>query len=88
MLALCVGYFHTSHPDGNFCRVFFRSVQRKKMCYTEEKEGEGLRMEKIRSLLASIRQESGLGIVTLMNTERNHLRYDIPKKILDLLTKG
>ena len=58
------------------------------MCYTEEKEGVGLCMEKIRSLLASIHPESGLGIVTLMNTERNHLRYDIPKKILDLLTKG
>lgn len=32
-----------------------------------------------------IHPESGLGIVTLMNTQRDHLRFDIPKHILDIL---
>lgn len=29
---------------------------------------------------------SGLGVVTLMNTKRNHLRFEIPYRILDILT--
>ena len=34
-----------------------------------------------------IHPDSGLGIVTLMNTQRNHLRREIPNTILDMLTK-
>ena len=32
-----------------------------------------------------VHPDSGLGIVTLMNTERNHLRRQIPETILDML---
>lgn len=32
-----------------------------------------------------IHPESGLGIITLMNTQRDPLRFDIPKHILDIL---
>ena len=32
-----------------------------------------------------VHPESGFGIVTLLNTQRDHLRYEIPKKILDIL---
>ena len=34
-----------------------------------------------------IHPDSGLGIVTLMNTQRNHLRRKIPETILDILIK-
>ena len=34
-----------------------------------------------------IHPDSGLGIVTLMNTQRNHLRRKIPETILDMLIK-
>ncbi|MBR2616525.1 MAG: beta-lactamase family protein [Clostridia bacterium] len=34
-----------------------------------------------------IHPESGLGIVTLMNTQRDDMRFEIPKRILDLLTE-
>jgi len=34
-----------------------------------------------------VHPESGLGVVTLMNTQRDHLRFAIPKALLEMLTE-